>query len=345
MSNLNDHSQTTPTLPYTARITGMGSGHPRTRVTNHDLAKKIETSDKWIVERTGIRERRLSVAGDPSEYNSSLGFLAATRALEMAGKRAEDIDQIIYTTCTPDTLIPSAACWLQKKLGAVNAWGMDLNGACSGFIYGMATAEKFIKCGESKTVLVIGADVLSTFTNWEDRSSCILFGDGAGAAIVEQAPAHSNQRILSTHLASDGRFWDLFQMEAGGSSLEVTPEVIERRLHKMRMKGREIFKAAVRTLADYAMIALEANGMRISDLDWFIPHQANLRIIEAVAKRLDIPMNRVLLNIERFGNTSSATVPTVMDEAIRDGRIQPGHIILMDVFGAGLTYGSILLRW
>lgn len=352
MADLNDSSQKTNSqtpsslgLPYSARITGMGSGFPQTRVTNQDLSKRVETSDEWIIERTGIRERRLSIAGDPNEHNSSLGFHAATRALEMAGKRPEDIDQILYATCTPDTLIPSTACWLQKKLGAHNAWAMDVNGACSGFVYALATAEKFIKCGEVKTSLVVGADVLSTFTNWDDRSSCILFGDGAGAAIVEQAPANSSRRILSTHLKSDGQLWDLFQMVAGGSNVEVTPAIIEQKLHKMQMKGKEIFKVAVRTLADYAVEALEANGMKTSDLDWFIPHQANLRIIEAVAKRLDFPMSRVLLNIQKYGNTSSATVPTAMDEAIRDGRIQPGQMILMDVFGAGLTYGSLLLRW
>jgi len=330
---------------HASRITGTGSAFPKTRVTNEDLSKRIETSDAWIRERTGIQERRIATPGNPDELNSSLGFLAATRALEMAGKKPEDIDQIIYATCTPDTLIPSTACWLQMKLGAKRAWAMDVNAACSGYIYGLTVADQFIRTGHVKTSLVVGADVLSAFTNWDDRTSCILFADGAGAAIVEQVPAESPHRILSTHLKSDGNLWDLFHMQAGGSRMEVTPEAHALKLNKMQMKGKEIFKAAVRTLAEYAVVALEANGMTVADVDWVIPHQANLRIIDAVAKRLDIPMKKVLVNIEQYGNTSSATVATALDEAVRDGRVKSGQIVLMDVFGAGLTYGSLLLRW
>jgi 3-oxoacyl-[acyl-carrier-protein] synthase-3 len=263
----------------------------------------------------------------------------------MAGKRVEDVDQIIYATCTPDTLIPSTACWMQMKLGAKNAWAMDLNGACSGYVYALSVADQFIRTGHSKTVLVIGADVLSPFTNWDDRTSCILFGDGAGAAVLERTSADSDRRILSTHLKSDGNLWDLFYLPAGGSRMEVTPEAHAQKLNKMQMKGREIFKTAVRTLAEYAHVAVEANGMTLSDVDWVIPHQANLRIIEAVAKRLDLPMEKILLNIERYGNTSSATVASALDEAVRKGRVQPGQLVLMDVFGAGLTYGSLLMRW
>lgn len=335
---------------FGSRVTGTGSAFPEKRVTNSDLAKtlaakNIETSDEWIRERTGINERRIATPGDPAEYNSSLGLLAATRALEMAKKHPEDIDQILYATCTPDTLIPSTACWLQHKLGAKNAWGVDLNAACSGFVFALSTADQFIRSGNVKTSLVIGADVLSAFTNWEDRTSCILFADGAGAAVVEQVAPDSHQRILSSHMKTDGSLWELFHMPAGGSNMEVTTERREQKLDKMQMKGKEIFKHAVRTLADFAIEELETNGMKLSDLDWLIPHQANLRIIEAAAKRLDLPMSKALLNIERFGNTSSATIPTVMDEAIRDGRIKPGQTVLLDTFGAGLTYGSLLLRW
>jgi 3-oxoacyl-[acyl-carrier-protein] synthase-3 len=341
---LNNLTQTIRS-PYASQITGTGSAFPKNRLTNDDLAKRVDTNNEWIVERTGIQERRISTPGDPAEHNSSLALSASLKALEMAGKTPDQIDQIIYATVTPDTLIPSAACWLQQKLGARRAWAMDVNAACSGFIFGLATADQFIRSGQVKTSLVIGSDVLSSITNWSDRGSCILFGDGAGAAVVEQTDVHSPRRILSSHLGSDGDLWELFHVPAGGSNLEVTPDAYSKNLHKMNMKGKEIFKSAVRTLADYALIAIESNQLKPEDIDWVIPHQANLRIIEAVAKRLELPMSKVLVNIDRFGNTSSATVPTAMDEAIRDGRIKKGQLILLDVFGAGLTYGSILLRW
>ncbi len=330
---------------FSSRIIGTGSAFPQTTLTNSALTQRIDTSNEWIVERTGIRERRISQPGNPDELNSSLGFLAATQALKMAGKTPQDLDQILYATCTPDTLIPSTACWLQSKLGANRAWAMDLNAACSGFVYAVSTADQFIRSGNVKTSLVVGGDVLSAFTNWSDRTSCILFGDAAGAVVIEQTPLNSDRRILSSHLKSDGNLWDLFHIPAGGSKLEITPEVYQQNLHKMQMKGKEIFKVAVRTLAEYAVEALESNGMTLQDLNWIIPHQANLRIIEAVAKRLNIPLTKFIININRYGNTSSATVPTALDEAVRDGRIQPGHTLLLDVFGAGLTYGTILLRW
>lgn len=333
------------TFPYASKITGTGSAFPETIVTNDDLSKKLDTSDEWIRERTGIRERRISRRGDPAERNSSLGAKAALRALEMAGKKAEEIDMIVYGTCSPDTIVPATACWLQQKIGAVNAFGMDLNAACSSFVYGLATADNFIKSGQVKTALIVGGDVLNTMTNWEDRSSCILFGDAAGAAIVERTSSDSPHRVLSTHLGLDGSYWEIFQVVSGGSNMETTPEAYAQKLDKMQMKGREIFKVAVKTLADYAVKALEANQLALNDLDWMVPHQANLRIIEAVAKRLDFPMDKVLVNVDRYGNTSSATVPTALDEAVRDGRIKPGHTLLMDVFGAGLTYGSALVRW
>ena len=337
-------------MAFAARITGTGSAYPERRVTNDDLAKSLaakglETSDEWIRERTGISERRIAIPGNEADQNSSLGLRAARRALEMAGKRPEDIDQIIYATCSPDTLLPSTACWLQKKLGATRAWGMDVNAACSGFVFGLSTAENFIKAGSVKTSLVIGGDVLSAFTNWDDRTSCILFGDGAGAAVIERVAADSKHRILSSHLGPEGELWDLFHIPAGGSNLEITPERFAKQEHKMQMKGREIFKEAVRTLADYAVRALETHGYKISDLDWIVPHQANIRIIEAVAKRVGVPMSKFVMNIQTYGNTSSATVPTALDDAVRDKRIQPGHLVLLDVFGAGLTYGSVLLRW
>jgi 3-oxoacyl-[acyl-carrier-protein] synthase-3 len=263
----------------------------------------------------------------------------------MAGKDAEDLDQIIYATFTPDTLIPSTACWLQQKIGADRAWAMDINAACSGFVYGIVTAEQFIGSGHARTCLVVGAEVLTQFVNWRDRTSCILFGDGAGAAVLEQVPAQTPRRLLANHLLSNGNLNGLFLIPAGGSKLEVTPERYHQNLHKIQMNGREIFKTAVRTLVECAQHTLAKNQMTIADLDWFVPHQANIRIIEAVAERLQFPMDRVLLNVDRFGNTSAATIPTVLDEALRDGRIQKGQTLLFDAFGAGLTAGAVLLRW
>lgn len=337
-------------MDYAARITGTGSAFPETRMTNDDIALKLtevglKTSDQWIRERTGIVERRISDVNNSAEHNSSLGERAAQMALEMAGRKPDDIDQIIYATCSPDTIIPATACWLQSKIKAHNAWAMDINAACSGFVYGTVIAEQFIRTGRSKTVLVIGAEVLSQFVNWHDRTICILFGDGAGAAIVERESAKSPQRIISSHLVSDGRLSELLHVPAGGSNMEVTPERYARSMHKMQMNGREIFKVAVRTLTECALRSLEQWGMRVDRLDWFVPHQANLRIIEAVANRLELPMDRVVVNLDRFGNTSAATIPTALDEAIRDGRIQPGQTVLVDAFGAGLTAGGFLFRW
>ncbi len=337
-------------MNFAARITGTGSAFPKNRVSNSSIVKKlaklgIETSEEWILERTGIYERRISDVENPKEQNSSLAFSAAQKALDMAGKSPEDIDQIIYATCSPDTPLPSSACWLQHKLGAFRAWGMDINAACSGFIYGLATAEKFIRSGQVITSLVVGAEVLNPILNWEDRNSCILFGDGAGAAIVEQTHEDSARQILSSHLLSDGSLWELLYVPAGGSNMEVTPERYAKKLHKLKMKGKEIFKVAVKTLADFALHALKKNQMTTDDLDWFVPHQANRRIIEAVANRLELPMEKILVNVDRFGNTSAATIPTVLDEANRDGRIKKGQTVLLAAFGAGLTYGSILMRW
>jgi len=337
-------------MDFAARITGTGAAFPENRLSNVSIVERlaklgVETSDTWIRERTGIRERRISDVENPAELNSSLGFSAAQKALKMAEKSAEDIDQIIYATCSPDTLLPSTACWLQHKLGAKKAWAMDINAACSGFIYGLATADKFIQTGQVKTSLVVAGEVLNPMVNWEDRNTCILFGDGAGAAIVEQVPSDSTRRILSSHLLSDGNLWDFLWVPAGGSNMEVSPERYSRKLHKIKMKGKEIFKVAVKILSDFALHTLNKNLMTTDDLDWFVPHQANLRIIEAVVKRIKLPMEKVLINVDRYGNTSAATIPTALDEAVRDGRIKSGQTVLLDAFGAGLTYGSLLLRW
>jgi 3-oxoacyl-[acyl-carrier-protein] synthase-3 len=337
-------------MVYAARINGTGSAFPENRVTNDDLAQKIskfgvETNDQWIRARTGIIERRMSTAENAAEYNSSLGAIAARQALSMAQKHPEDIDQIIYATCTPDTLLPSTACWLQQKIGAKNAWAVDINAACSGFVYGMAMTEQFIRSGQVKTSLVVGAEVLSPFLNWYDRGSCILFGDGAGAAVVERVPAKAKRRILSSYLSSNGNMSELIYIPTGGSKLETTPERYDQNLHKIHMNGKEIFKVAVRTLTECALRTLEKARMKTVDLDWFVPHQANLRIIEAVTNRLGFPMQKVLINLDQYGNTSAATIPTALDGANRDGRIKRGHKVLIDTFGAGLTAGAMLIRW
>ena len=337
-------------MEFAARITGTGSAFPEKRLTNDEIARELtrvglETGDQWIRERTGIVERRISKVDNEAENNSSLGARAAQKALEMAGRKPDEIDQIIYATCSPDTLLPSTACWLQQKIGAEKAWAMDINAACSGFVYGVVTAEQFIRSGHSKTVLVVGAEVLSQFVNWHDRTICILFGDGAGAAVVEQVPARSRQRIISSYLSSDGRLSKLLWIPAGGSNMEVTPERYAQNLNKMHMNGREIFKVAVRTLSECALRTLEQYHMPAVRLDWLVPHQANLRIIEAMANRLGFPMEQVIINVNRYGNTSAATIPTALDEAIRDGRIQEGQTVLADAFGAGLTAGAMLFRW
>jgi 3-oxoacyl-[acyl-carrier-protein] synthase-3 len=337
-------------MRYASTIIGTGCGFPKSRVTNDDIVDRLEknritTNDQWIRDRTGIRERRFSNLDSCDEHNSSLGVAAATKALAMAGRTPGDIDQIVYATCSPDTLLPSTACWLQHKIGAPQAWAMDINAACSGFIYALATADKFIQSGQTRTALVVGAEVLNPFINWQDRGSCIIFGDGAGAAVVERTACDAPARILSSHLLSDGNLWELLYIPAGGSCKEVTPGRFSKNLHKIRMYGKEIFKVAVRTLAEFATRSLESNGLTIADIDWFIPHQANYRIIEAVAKRLNCPMQKVVVNVDRYGNTSAATIPTALDEAVRDGRIQKGQLILLDSFGAGLTYGAILMRW
>ena len=313
-------------MNFAARITGTGSAFPKNRVTNDDIVQKlaglgVTTSDQWIRERTGICERRISDNGNPSEYNSSLGLSAAQNALEMAGKTADEINQIIYATSP------------------------YINAACSGFIYGLSTAEKFIRTGQVKTALVVGAEVLNPIIDWEDRNSCILFGDGAGAVVVERVHSSSSHRIIDSRLRSDGHLWELLHIPAGGSNMELTPERYARKLNKIKMKGKEIFKIAVKTLCDFAQNLLRKNQLTPEDLDWFVPHQANRRIIEAVANRLQLPMEKVLVNVDRYGNTSSATIPTVLDEAIRDGRIKSGQTILLDAFGAGLTYGAMLIRW
>ena len=283
-------------MMYASRFTGTGSAFPDRVVTNQELTDKlaalgVETSDQWIRERTGIHERRYVDMTIDNLPNTALATSAALKALEMAGKSPLDIDQIIVGTCSPDTFLPSTACWMQHRIGATNAWAMDINAACTGFIYGVSTASQFIATGSSRTVLVVGTEVLHPHLNWEDRTSCILFGDAAGAAVIERTTLDSEHRVMCSHLNSDGQYGDLLSVQTIPHMRDGAPN-IEPSSGKLIMNGREIFKVAVRTLTQYALKALEGCGMSLDDIDWFVPHQANFRILEAVAHRLKMPMEK-----------------------------------------------------
>ena len=300
----------------------------------------VDTSDEWIIERTGIKERRIA---DDSQATSDLAYEASKIALERAGLKADDIDLIIVATVTGDMPFPSTACILQDKLGAVKAVGFDINATCSGFLYSLYIADSLIKSHMHKRVLVVGAEVLSRITDWEDRNTCVIFGDGAGAVIIEQT--EEDRGILSTHINSDGRMWELLHLPGGGSRYPASIDSIKNKLHYIKMKGNETFKVAVRTLEDLVVKTLDENKLDSSMLSLLIPHQANLRIIQATADRIGIPMDKVIVNIERYGNTSAASIPIALDEAVRTGRIKDGDYILLEAFGGGFTWASALIRW
>ena len=309
-------------------------------LSNFDMEKMVDTSDQWIVERTGIKERRIA---DKDQAASDLAYEASKLAIERAGLKATDIDLIIVATVTGDMLFPSTACFLQQRLGAAKAAGFDVNAACSGFIYGLYTADAFVRAGMHNKILVVGTEVLSKITDWEDRTTCVLFGDGAGAVIVEAT--NEERGLLSIHISSDGSMWELLHLPGGGSRHPVSPASIKKRLHYIKMKGNETFKIAVRTLEDMAVKVLEENNLRASDLSFLVPHQANLRIIQATADRLKIPMEKVLVNIDRYGNTSAASIPIALDEAVTSGRVRDGDYLLLEAFGGGLTWASALVKW
>lgn len=323
-----------------SRIISTGSYLPKKALTNLDLEKMVETSDQWITERTGIKERRI-VNGNQAA--SDLAYEASKVALERAGRKAGDIDLIIAATITGDMPFPSTACIIQDKLGAKNAAAFDVNAACSGFLYGLYIADGFIRSGMHKRILVIGTEVLSTITDWEDRTTCVLFGDGAGAVIVE--PTEEDRGIISMSINSDGSFWELLHMPAGGSKQPASRESVDNKLHCIKMKGNETFKFAVRTLEDLVVRILEENKLVPSQLSLLIPHQANLRIIQATAERLGLPMDKVLINIDKYGNTSAASIPIALDEAVTTGRVKDGDYILLEAFGGGLTWASALIKW
>lgn len=323
-----------------AKIIATGSYAPEKKLTNLDLEKMVDTSDEWITERTGIKERR--IAGE-KQATSDLAYEASKIALKQAGLKAKDIDLIIVATVTGDMPMPSTACLLQNHLEAKKAAAFDINAACSGFIYGLSVADSFIKAGTHKKILLIGAETLSRFTDWKDRTTCVLFGDGAGAVILEATEGENG--ILSTHIHSDGSLWELLNLPGGGSKNPPTKESINKGLHFLKMKGNETFKAAVRTLESLVVETLKANNIKPSQLSALIPHQANLRIIQATANRLGLPMDKVVVNLDRYGNTSAASIPIALDEAVRTGRVRKDDYILLEAFGGGLTWASALIKW
>ncbi len=320
-----------------ARIAGTGSYLPDKVLTNDDLAKFVDTSDEWIAARTGIRERHVAAEG---ETTGDLAYEASLRALQAAGVDASELDLIVLGTTTPDLVFPSTACLLQHRLGANGCPAFDVNAACSGFVYALSVADKFIRSGAAKTVLVVGAETLTRMLDWNDRSTCVLFGDGAGAVVLK---ADTDTGILSTHLHADGGkkelLWNPVGVSVGFKPGEHNAGV------KVLMTGNEVFKHAVRALDSVVEETLEANGLDRHDIDWLIPHQANLRIIEATAKRLEMPMDRVVVTVDKHGNTSSGSVPLALDAAVRSGSIQRGQLVLLEAFGGGFTWGSALLRY
>ncbi len=321
-------------------IIGTGSYLPETIVTNEDLEKIIDTNDEWIVTRTGISERRKA---PPEMATSDLGAIAAQRALESANLRPEDIDLIIVATITPDMLFPSTACIIQEKIGATKAAAFDLSAACTGFIYGLSIAAQFIATGMYKYVLVIGAEVLSRILNPKDRSTLILFGDGAGAAVL--GPVEEGYGFLSFDLGAEGSGGDLLYIKAGGSRFPASKETVEKGEHYIKMVGNEVFKFAVRIMGETSLKALEKAGLTQDDVNYLIPHQANIRIVDAAVKRLKLATEKVYVNLDKYGNMSGASVPVALDEAVRKGRINKGDNVILVGFGAGLTWGSCVIRW
>ncbi len=321
-----------------SRIAGTGSALPKRVVTNDELAKQVDTSDEWITARTGIRQRYVVGEG---ETTVSLARDAALKAMEAAGVGPADIDMVVLGTTTPNLIFPSSACLMQAELGIDNGCpAFDVNAACSGFIYAMTVADKFIRTGDAKTVLVVGSETLTRMVDWSDRSTCVLFGDGAGAAILK---ADADTGILSTHLHADGRKKELLWNPVGVSEGFKPGE--ENAGVRVLMTGNDVFKHAVKALDSVVEETLEANGLDRHDIDWLIPHQANLRIIEATAKRLDMPMERVIVTVDQHGNTSSGSVPLALDAAVRSGKVQRGQLLLLEAFGGGFTWGSVLLRY
>jgi 3-oxoacyl-[acyl-carrier-protein] synthase-3 len=320
-------------------ILGIGSYVPEKVVTNYDLMKTMDTSHEWIIERTGISTRHIAAEG---EYTSDLAVKAAERALADAGVKAEELDLIIVGTATPDMPFPATACLVQEKLGARKVAAFDLTAACAGFMYGVVIGSKFIETGFYKKVLVIGAETLSRIVDWEDRNTAILFADGAGAVVLGES---EESGILGTCLGADGSCGDLLKVPGGGSCAPTSLETVQNRMHYIKMDGNSIFKIAVKTMGEAAKVALDNAGLTYDDISYMIPHQANIRIIQAMAKRLNMPMDRVIVNLDKYGNTSAATIPIALDEAVKSGVIKKGDIVLTVTFGGGLTWGAGIIKW
>lgn len=323
-----------------AGIIGMGHSFPEGILTNADLEKIVETSDEWITTRTGIKQRHKAA---DNEYTSQFGTKAARMALERAGLKPEDIDIILCATTTPDQIMPSTGALIQAQLGAVNAAGMDVFAACSGFLYGITMVESMIRTEQIRYALVIGAEVLTKYVDYTDRGTCVIFGDGAGAAIL--GPVEEGKGILATKIKSDGRYEEQLYAPGGGTKLGTTHETIDNREHFFKMKGNELFKVAVRSMAEISKEMLDKTGYTIEDVDIVIPHQANQRITDAVASRLGVPEEKVYSNIAFHGNTSSASIPIAMDECIQSGKIKEGSLVLLTAFGGGATWGGTVIRF
>ncbi len=318
----------------------MGHSFPDGILTNADLEKIVETSDEWITSRTGIKQRHKAAEG---EYTSQFGTKAALLALERAGLKAEDIDIIVCATTTPDQIMPSTGALIQAQIGAVNAAGMDVFAACSGFLYGITMVESMIRTGQIRYALVIGAEVLTKYVDYTDRGTCVIFGDGAGAAVL--GPVPEGKGILATKIKSDGRYEEQLYAPGGGTKLGTTHETIDNGEHFFKMKGNELFKVAVRSMADISAEMLEKAGYTVDDVDLVIPHQANQRITDAVASRLKVPEEKVYSNIAQHGNTSSASIPIALDECIQSGKIKSGSLVLLTAFGGGVTWGGTVIRF
>ncbi|WP_028878733.1 beta-ketoacyl-ACP synthase III [Terasakiella pusilla] len=318
-----------------SKILGCGSYLPENCVTNDELAKTVDTSDEWIQARTGIKQRYVATDG---ELTSDLARKAALKAIEHAGIDVQDIDLIVLGTTTPDNTFPSTATKVQAQLGLTHGFAMDVQAVCSGFMYALATADNFLKAGQAKTALVIGAETFTRLLNWEDRTTCVLFGDGAGAVILQAEEAEGDSSgILSTHLHSDGRYQDILMVDGGPSSTQTTGHV--------HMAGKEVFRHAVVNLAEVVKEALEANDLTSDDIDWIVPHQANKRILDGTAKKLKVSTDKVVVTVDQHANTSAASIPLALDVAVRDGRVKRGDLLILEAMGGGLTWGSALVRW
>lgn len=327
---------------FTAKITGWGNYIPKKVLTNHDLEKMVDTNDEWITSRTGIKERHIAA---PEETTSSMGAEAARIAIERSGVAKEDIDMVIFATVTPDMPFPATACLVQDKLKIPNTGTLDIEAACSGFVYGLSMANAYVASGMYKNVVVIGGETLSRITDWSDRNTCVLFGDGAGAVVVSRAEKDDKSGIIGFKLRGDGAYKDLLYIEAGGSYKPASHETVDQGLHFVKMAGNSVFKIAVRTMADELEELMKEHNFTNEDINYLIPHQANLRIINGVADRLKFPMEKVFINLEKYGNTSAATIPIALAEAAENGVIKKGDLLAFVVFGGGLTSGACLLRF